>query len=224
MKKLFLLAGAAIVAAITLKNLNFSQPTAQDGADSTVVQPMTSPPRPSEQSPSRQNPVTAVVTQAVMVAPPQPAQAVKALNRQNQDTVIKKPWSIEESYINTRYQLAPQVQDKVAVQIDTKQVSSLESGSQMAIILPDYSRYTAVITRVVHNNSSSRTLTGQLAEDPAAQVIITVSRRSVHATIATPAGSYAMQSTDGEGVLYKVPPRQQLEADLETDALIPDNI
>ncbi len=147
----------------------------------------------------------------------------------NQDSPIKEvatattasPWHINNSYINERYQFAPQVHEKMPVNINAHQVNALEVGSQMEIILPDYSRHTAVISDITYNGSS-KTMTGHLANSKTSEIIITAGRNSVYATVATPTGSYSMQSSDGEGVLYKVPPRSSIET-LETDALIPDN-
>ncbi|WP_263078406.1 hypothetical protein [Endozoicomonas sp. Mp262] len=131
------------------------------------------------------------------------------------------PWHINNSYINERYQFAPQVHEKMPVNINAGQVNALEVGSQMEIMLPDYSKHTAVISGITYNGSS-KTMTGHLANSKTSEIIITAGRNSVYATVATPTGSYSMQSADGEGVLYKVPPRSDIET-LETDALIPDN-
>lgn len=142
-------------------------------------------------------------------------------NKETVSSISTSPWRINNSHINERYQLPPQVHEKMPVNISTDNINALEVGSQMEIMLPDFSKHTAVISDITYNNSS-KTMTGHLNNDPSTDVVITSGRRSVYATVATPLGAYSLQSTDGEGVLYKVPPRSEIE-ELETDALIPDH-
>ena len=129
------------------------------------------------------------------------------------------PWQIGSNYVD-RYQLPPQIHEKIAVSINSDSINSLEKGAQMELVLPDYSKRTATVSEVSYNGAS-KTLTGQLANDPNSQVIITASRQSVYATVTTASASYSLQSVDGSGIFYKAPPRSQLE-DSDSDALIPE--
>ena len=132
----------------------------------------------------------------------------------------QQAWQVDTQPIDRRYYLPEQVTEKVQVSLDQDKMDSLKSGGTMYFTLPDLTERKVVIDKV-DSQGDSKTLIGRLIHDKYSSVLITSGKGSLYATITTHEHEYTLDTVEGEGVLYKVPPRSEIDT-IETDAILVD--
>ncbi|WP_211829781.1 hypothetical protein [Kistimonas asteriae] len=121
--------------------------------------------------------------------------------------------------------LPEEVTDRTAINLDADELDVVATGDSVSFTLPGNHHYDAVIEKTTYNGNGDKTLTGYLAGTQSPDggtypVIITQGESTSFATITSPYGSYSMETINGQGWIYKNPPRSMLET-AETDAIVP---
>lgn len=117
------------------------------------------------------------------------------------------------------------ITDRTAINLDVDALDMVTIGDSVSFSLPGNYHYDAVIDKTTYNGNGDKTLVGYLADTQDQDsrtypIIITLGDGSSFATIVSPYGNYSMETINGQGWIYKNPPRSTLEA-AETDAIVP---
>lgn len=155
------------------------------------------------------------------------AQTMDAPLQDTQPLAVTLWTPTDQPYPEDFLSLPEEVSDKTPINLDPKELDVIATGDSISFSLPGNYQFDAVVKKTTYSRNGDKTLIGHLdgATSPdgdAYPVILTLGSNTTFATILTPYGSYSMETINGQGWIYKNPPRSILET-AETDVVIPDD-
>ena len=128
-------------------------------------------------------------------------------------------WELSTDPIGDQFQLHNAVTEKVAIDIQAEHLDNLKPGMELELVLPDAPPLNVTITQRRPAKDSITLMGSSIEPNQMSEVILTSGNGSVHGWIYSN-GHYAIMSQQDDGVLYKVPPRSDIET-IASDVLIP---
>lgn len=109
------------------------------------------------------------------------------------------------------------------VAIDGQQIAAVTTGDRVELPLPGGASYTAVVNRVVVNSDGETSWSGYVeGHGQDYPVTFTIGEQNSFATVTTPEGLYAMETSHGMGWVYKTPDLTELVDPDQPDRLMVD--
>lgn len=143
--------------------------------------------------------------------------------QQSHDMVLSTPWQVVEvcdETLKNSFQKDIKVKQHVAISASLVRVVSI--GDHIAMDLPTGNRYVSIVEDVQSFTNGDKGWFGYIeSEGQRYPVSFTAGSDSVYATIASPEGSYTLETSGGRGWLYLNPEIAELVDPNQPDQLIP---